>query len=166
MNDINVIDSVWNNYLKKYNDNYKVQPDEINIWQIQCTYGTIQLYNLSKKELCFVGEYKSARGINFLKRTIPSFCTITQEGVCDIVIKFPESKIHELVDIFKIRKKRKLSDEHKAKLLLASEQYRFKPHTNSKSNTVVVTHTSPTTNERLVAGMFISTGFKKGQEKP
>lgn len=113
--------------MKKYNDRYKVRSDAINIWQILCKYGTIQTYSISKQELCFVGSYKSAKGINLLKQRMPSYCTVTQQGDYDVVVKFPESKLHNLIDVFQIRKKRKLSEEHLQKLLKSSEQYRFKP---------------------------------------
>ena len=137
LHDREIPEGIWNNYLKKYNNNYKVRSDEINIWQIQCKYGTIQLYSILKKELCFVGDYKSGKGVNILKRKLPAFCTVTQEGDCDIVVKFPESEIHNVVDLFYIRKKKKISPEHLAKLLAASEQYRFKPSTKNKLETGV-----------------------------
>ena len=137
LHDREIPEGVWNNYLKKYNDKYKVRPDEINIWQIQCKYGTIQLYSILKKELCFVGDYKSAKGINLLKGKLPAFCSVTQEGDWDIVVKFPESEIHNVIDLFLIRKKRQISPEHLAKLLAASEQYRFKPSTKNKVDTGV-----------------------------
>lgn len=139
--------NIWNDYLKKYNDRYKVRPDEINIWQIQCIYGTIQLSNLLKKDLCFVGEYKSARGVNFLVKKLPSFCTVAQIGDCDIVVKFPESRIHDVVDLFYIRKKRQISPEHLAKLLASSEQYRFRPSAKKQMVTTVEPVTCCTSEE-------------------
>jgi len=132
LHDREIPENIWNDYLKKYNDKYKVRHDEINIWQVQCVYGTIQLYSILKKELCFVGEYKSAKGINLLERKLPSFCNVTQKGDRDIVVKFPESNIHDVIDLFHIRKKRQISPEHLAKLLASSEQYRFKPSAKNK----------------------------------
>lgn len=132
-----ILDYFWNNYLKKYSDKYKVRPNEINIWQVQCVYGTVQLFSLLKKEFCFVGEFKSAKGVNLSVKKLPSFCTITQIGDCDIVIKFPESKIHDVVDLFHIRRKRQISPEHLAKLLESNRQYRFKPSTKKQMVTIV-----------------------------
>ena len=135
--DREIPEGLWNSYLKKYRDKYKVRPDEIDIWQILCKYGTIQTYSILKHELCFAGEYKSAKGVNNIKKSIPKFCTITQEGVCDIVVKFPEKQIHNVAKLFQVRKKRQLSPEHLAKLLKASEQYRFKPLPKKQEDTVV-----------------------------
>lgn len=137
LHDRELSDTVWNNYLKKYGGKYKVRRDGVNVWHIQCAYGNIQLFSLLKKEFCFVGEFKSARGINLLVKKLPSFCTITQIGDCDIVIKFSESRIHDIIDLFHIRKKRQISAEHLSKLLASSEQYRFKPATKKQMVTTV-----------------------------
>lgn len=142
LHDRELFDNIWNNYLKKYGGKYKVRRDGVNVWHIQCVYGNIQLFSLLKKEFCFVGEFKSARGVNLLVKKLPSFCTITQIGDCDIVIKFSESRIHDSIDLFHVRKKRQISPDHLFKLLKSSEQYRFKPAARKQTVTTVkpVTH--------------------------
>jgi len=135
--DREIFDNLWNAYLKKYGGRYKVRPNEVNIWQILCVYGTVQPYSILRRELCFVGEFKSARGINLLVKKLPSFCTIVQIGDCDIVVKFSESRIHDIIDLFHVRKKRQISPEHLAKLLASSEQYRFKPSVKKQMITTV-----------------------------
>ena len=116
VNDMFVKDSIWNTYLKKYSNKYQLVHDENNIWQIKCKYGNIQLHSFSKKELCYVSEFKTKQKTTFQKKKIPKFCDVTQGGDFDFVCKFPENRLEEVVDLFYVRKRRILSEEHKQKL--------------------------------------------------
>ena len=100
MKDRNVSDITWNRYLLKYRDVYHVKKDDIGVYQIQ-TYKSkadvqVQLYSLERAELTALYNFKSQRGMNILKKKMPPYCRIGQEGDIDCNIIFPESKLEEL----------------------------------------------------------------------
>jgi hypothetical protein len=124
--DKKISDTEWNTHLKKYKTKYRVRPDEIGIYNIICRVGQIQTYSIRNGELCFTGEYKSGKGVANIKRAIPKYCTITQEGDTDIVVKFPEEKLTSVEEIFKPRKKRVMSEENKEKCRERLKKWRNK----------------------------------------
>ena len=116
---------IWNGYLKKYGDKYQILCDEIGIWYIKCRtknnnstfisnqYNTTQTYSIVKKQLCFVGEFKTKNKKTFFKKKLNSHCEITQEGNLDIVVKFDEEYLDSLSTIFGCYGRRKYSDEYR-----------------------------------------------------
>jgi hypothetical protein len=106
----------WQIYLQKYDDRYKLKRDEIGIWQIKCKYGTIQTYSIVNQKLCFVGDFKSKNKLTRFIKKLPNYCLISQIGDFDIVVVFDESNLDNLVELFEIRKRRKLSNERREEL--------------------------------------------------
>jgi hypothetical protein len=108
MNDSKINESIWKGYLKKYDTEYQIKADETGIKRIICKTGTIQPYSIIKQELCYENEFISGRALGSFKRKLLPQCTITQEGDSDIVVKFPESMLTQMVPILQICKKRQL----------------------------------------------------------
>ena len=120
MEERDILDSVWNRYIKeKFADKYIVKRDEIDIWQIpgqkHSNTTEIQLYSYNKHLLTALFDYKTSKGITLLKKKLPSYCHISQEGVCDCNIVFPEDKLDKLdkLGIVKIKHRKHLSDEQR-----------------------------------------------------
>lgn len=120
MEERDIPDSVWNRYMKeKFSDKYIVKRDENGIWQIAGwkTSNTveIQLYSYNKHLLTALFDYKTSKGITLLKKKLPDYCHISQEGNCDCNIVFPEDKLDELdkLGIVKIKHRKHLSDEQR-----------------------------------------------------
>jgi len=91
MEERDILDSVWNRYIKeKFADKYIVKRDEIDIWQIpgqkHSNTTEIQLYSYNKHLLTALFDYKTSKGITLLKKKLPDYCHISQEGVCDCKI--------------------------------------------------------------------------------
>lgn len=113
LHDREVPDCVWNRYMKKFGDRYRLVKDEINIWHLRCKFGSVQLYSLLKRELCFVGDFRSARHKSGFKRKCTFKHKITQEGDTDIVIMFSEDILDSAAQALKIYRRKKLSDEQR-----------------------------------------------------
>jgi len=110
--DRDIPESIWNGYLRKYVGKYRTFiQDKTDIRQIKCKHGSIQLYSMKKKQLCFVGDYPSSMSKTWGIKKLPSYCKITQEGEWDFVAMFPESKLKDMENYIKIYKKKKLSEE-------------------------------------------------------
>ena len=104
----------WNTYLKKYAKTYKVILKEDRHNAIFCKEGDISRY--SNTELVFYGEFNTERRKNSRIKMLPAFCSITQEGDTELCIKFPEEKLQDTEKVFKIRKKKQLTEEHRKAL--------------------------------------------------
>jgi hypothetical protein len=117
-------EKIFNNYVRQFRDRYRVRRGEDGIWEIPCIYGDIEPYSLT--ELCCYQEFKSAKGINNLKRKLPGYCTFTQEGSSEIVFRFPNERLDEIAKIVKARTPRKLSPEQRNRNLENLKAYRFK----------------------------------------
>ena len=127
------MDQIWNNYLKKYRKDYKIQKDEAGVWTIRCKYGNIQPYSLCRsKQLCFVADFNSPRRLSsFVSKTKDLSCKNTQEGYCDMVLVFNEEDLAKFAEVCRIRKKRhiKTTPERRAQLCeqLANARKQKKP---------------------------------------
>jgi hypothetical protein len=117
MEDKDVCDRTWNRYLLKFAKVYHVKRDKIGVYQIQ-TYKSkadvkVQLYSLERAELTALFDFKSQRGINILKKKMPFYCRIGQEGDIDCSIIFPEDKLEELdnLGVIHLRHRTILSEE-------------------------------------------------------
>jgi len=111
--DRDVPDSVWNRYVKKYGDKYRLVKDEINIWHIKSKFGIVQLYSLLNHQLCFVGDFRSTRHKNAFKKKYSFKHTITQEGDTDVVIVFDEDLLDSAAQALLLYKKKMISDERR-----------------------------------------------------
>lgn len=113
IDDRDLLDSVWNRYLKPYQDKYRCFCDELGIWSIRCKNGFIQPYSIAKQQLVYIGDYATKRKLTyFFKRICKNErygVQNTQEGDTDGSISFPESNIKKLANLFEIKKKRKIS---------------------------------------------------------
>ena len=108
--DRDIPDHIWNKYLNKYAKKYKTKDDQTGMKTILTKYGTIQPYSILQDLLCLETEHGSTRSKTGFKHKIPDFCTITQEGDSELVIKFPEERLEELEVPFGIRKKKRVSE--------------------------------------------------------
>ena len=113
--------SVWNRYMKKFGDRYRIFRDEIGEWGIRCKFGKIQLYSMLKKQLCFIGQFRSVRHKGGLLRKLNEntdlTAKITQEGDTEVVIMFPEEEFDSIALSLLPRKKTKYSEEYRVILL-------------------------------------------------
>ena len=118
--DVEVLDrdlpkSVWDRYLKKYNDKYLLNRDELGIWQIRLkqNLGFIQPYSIVKKQLVAILNFNSQQHKTFFKKklkgNIESMVKTTQEGIDELCLMFDEKNIKQLETLFKIRKRYKFS---------------------------------------------------------
>ncbi len=108
--------AVWNRYMKKFGKKYRLAKNGINIWYICCKFGTIQLYSLSKHQLCFIGVFRSKRHLTWFKKTLKRLtvkATIMQENDVGIMIMFDESKLDAVSNTLRIYRKYKISDERR-----------------------------------------------------
>lgn len=116
--DRDIPEGIWNKYLKKYSNKYKVFIGEERTYKIKCSYGHIEPYSLKKGLLCFCGYFESPNKKTYFLKGLLDFCETTQEGYDEVVVKFPEEKLPILCDIFKVKRKRVMSDETKERLKL------------------------------------------------
>jgi len=122
----------FENYVRQFSKTYKVQRGEDDIWEIPCKHGDIEPYSLT--ELCCYQSFPNRIGINRLKEKLPEYCTVTQDASSEIVFKFPNDKLTEIADIVKAKKRRHLSEEHKAKILHNLKPIMSKPKTDISTN--------------------------------
>lgn len=87
--------SEWEQYMKKYQDKYRMIRDEIGIWHIQCRRGTIQLFSLEHHRLSFVGEFNSPNEKTFFIKKQRFRFKIEQEGHDECIISFDESELNK-----------------------------------------------------------------------
>ncbi len=99
-------------HLLQYKLRFKCKPKKNNRTFISDMYNTIQTYSIVKKQLCFVGEFKTKNKKTFFKKKLNNHCEIIQEGDLDIVVKFDEKYLDFLSTIFDCYRKRKYSDEY------------------------------------------------------
>lgn len=123
--DIDVPNSIWNRYMKRYGDRYRLVKDEINVWHLKCRYGSVQLYSMVKHLLCFVGVFRSVRHKNAFIVRMPSYAFISQEGDWDIVVVFSEKNLDSLAGALLLYKKKKISDGYHRVLVERVKQARL-----------------------------------------
>ena len=117
--DRTIPDSVWNRYMKRFEKKYRLKKDELNIWNLRCKFGTVQLYSLSKRQLCFVGDFRSRQHLTWFKKSLKKLTVktmILQESDTDIVVMFGEDKLDLMSNTLRIYRKYKISDEHRKAL--------------------------------------------------
>ena len=115
------IDKQWNNYLKVYQDRFKVKKDDCSLTNILCKgYNFVSLFSVDSKLLLFHFESKKIHyGLFVLDKKLKSRGTwykISQQGDYGMVIVFKEEDLNKVVDIFEIRQKKVLNPEYKALL--------------------------------------------------
>lgn len=110
------MDSTWNNYLNQYRNLYKIKVCDDQVRAIICKHGEIKPYSLLKRELFFCGNFHSKRKKTAIKKLKPSYCVVLQDGEEELMLKFPENKLPELVNLINIRKRRMISQEQREKL--------------------------------------------------
>ena len=62
-----------------------------------------------------------------------SFAEVAQDGTDGVNVTFPLEHFDEVAEVMKPRKRRRLSEEHKAKLAASNAKYRFQPASQSDS---------------------------------
>lgn len=111
----------WNDYMKKYSNDFMIDCSDERIKGIRCKYGKIEPYSLIKGYLAFVGDFPTPQKKAYFKRLISQKeVEITHEGYTDIIVKFSEKALQFLSDFFKCKRRMKLSKqerERRAKLL-------------------------------------------------
>jgi hypothetical protein len=121
-------------YLKCYADKHRVARAEDGVGQIQTSHRprdglTFDVYVYSDTHLAVMLPPRFARRL--LQRPPEAF-TIHQDASDAMVLLFPTERLEELADDLKLRRRRKLSEEHKQKLVTATMPYRFRPASEGK----------------------------------
>jgi len=114
-------------YLKCYADLYRVTKSADGVWCIATNHNsrgrlTFDICVHSDGLLAACLPPKGARSL--IRRYGETF-TIHQDAEDAMVLLFEESLLHELADVLKLRRRRKLSESHKEKLVESSSQFRF-----------------------------------------
>ena len=112
-NDRDVPKRIWNSYMKKFDNKYRLLKDENNIWHLRCKYGTLQLHSLLNHKLCFTGEFRSKCHKTWFKKSLSKNGTIGQEGDLDIVYVFDEKFLDSMASKCHIYRKKNLSDDYR-----------------------------------------------------
>src|SRR3989344_666018 len=116
LSNIPIKESEWNRYLSKYDSKFKTYRDEDGISVIQCKYGKIAPFSSFLGLLGFYGCFPTSNKKTRFLAKIPPFCEVIQDGDTDVGLKFPESKLWELVGCLRIKKRRVISPEEKKRL--------------------------------------------------
>lgn len=113
--DRDIPDSIWNKYLNKYSNLYQIKTDADNIRYIVCKDGVIKPSSLVKKTL---GAHiaLTKRKKSFLISKLPFYCKVFQDAEEEVSIYFPESELNNLSNIFKIKKRKRITPELREKL--------------------------------------------------
>lgn len=123
--DRDILINVWNRYMKKFGDRYRIFRDETGEWSIRCKFGRIMLDSMVKKQLCFYGSFRSSKHKTWFLKKLNENETyagkITQEGDAEVVIMFPEEEIDSIAGNLLPYVKMKISDDRRREL---SEQMR------------------------------------------
>jgi hypothetical protein len=103
-------------------------PDRIWYEQIPCRGGAlIGAYSLSPLTLQLsTSRVKNAHKIHDAVKNMPQVRT-DFHFECEAIIYFSPELVHIVAEIARARKKRRLWEDHKAKLAEANQAYRFKP---------------------------------------
>jgi hypothetical protein len=111
-------------------------PDKLWIEQIPCRGGAfICLYSLKPLILqLYTPRVKNAKTIWEAIKDIPE-ARPDFHFVGEAVLHFPLEAVHTVAHLSGARKKRRLSEAHKAKLVEANQAYRFKPKINASNAT-------------------------------
>jgi len=104
---------IWDTYMKKFGDKYRLLKDENNVWHLKCKFGTVQLYSLLNHQLCFVGEFRSKRVKTWFKKTLSKNGTIMQETDLGMVYVFDEKFLDSMASMCHVYRKKNLSDEYR-----------------------------------------------------
>ena len=100
---------IWDTYMKQFGDRYRLIKDDSNAWNIKCKFGLVQLHSITKKQLCYTGDFRSIRHKNSFKKKCSFRHIITQEGDTDIVIVFYEELLHSAAQALCLYRKKKIS---------------------------------------------------------
>jgi len=106
------------NYLKKYRDKYKVFKQQGGVWEIRCKRGnSVCVYDLGDRTLLFAFfSGKSARSVNLLIKKLQQcgvWFKVNQLGDTEATIIFKEDDIEKFELIFKIKKRKIISEEYR-----------------------------------------------------
>ena len=124
-------------YLKRYADRYRLTRREVGIHYILTRYPdrggmTFDVYDYSDDLLAACLPPRTACR---LLQEHPGVFTVHQDASDGTVLLFEETRLHELADVLNLRRRRKLSPEHKAKLMASNVHTRFKPGSGAAKST-------------------------------
>ena len=102
--------------------------EEVWLTHILCQHGHIGVWGDDLLVACTDSAGAVAKGLAAL-----SFTTVAQDGSDGLNATFPVEHFETVVEIMKPRKRRRLSEEHKAKLAASNAEYRFRPASQSVS---------------------------------
>ena len=115
MNDKNLSNKTWNDYLSKYKKQYRTKKDADNITVILCKRGLIMPYSVVKKQLVGVFDFDTSRQLTGFKQRCGnngiSDARISQEGDTDISLVINEVYLPSVVFAWKVKKRKNLTDE-------------------------------------------------------
>jgi hypothetical protein len=105
--------SIWNNYLKKYENRYITFKGEDGVLKIKCKFGQIEPYSLKKGYLLFFGKFPTPTKKTYFLKNLKENIEVTQMGSDEVVFKFLEKNLNILSEDLKIRKRMNLSNEQR-----------------------------------------------------
>lgn len=112
--DRDIPESIWNSYMNKYQERYVILTGGDNINKIKCVFGHIEPYSLKKGYLMFYGKFPTpSKKTNLLKKIKGLGFDITQEAYDEFCFKFKESSLGSLLELLKIKKRMKLTNEQR-----------------------------------------------------
>lgn len=111
-----------NNYLVKYKDTYKVFKNDTGMKILMGKFGQIEPHSKGKLVLWLRGSDEdftelSHRKATSLIKALDPYLTHCLVMTGELSATFLEENIHSVASLLRIRKKRKLSEEQKTKLL-------------------------------------------------
>jgi len=120
----------------EYRDRYRICRGDDRIYSIQCRNGDIEPYTMTT--LCCFQSLKSKQAKTWMKKKLPNYCKITQNGDTEMVFVFPLHMLDEIADIVHVYRRHKLSPEQRARkaeqLQRNLEKYRKKEHCLSENH--------------------------------
>lgn len=108
--DRDIPDKIWDGYLRKYTDEYRVFRGDEGTYKIRCKFGQIEPYSLIHGYLCFAGTFSSPMKKTWFLKKRPANVEVTQDGEWEATVKFSEDYLPSLVDWLGVCKKRRLTE--------------------------------------------------------
>ena len=112
-------------YLKRYADRYRLTRREDGIWYILTRYPdrggmTYDVYDYTDTHLAACLPPQAGR--NLLKQ-YPDVFTVHQDAADALVLLFEEERLHELADVLRLRRKKRVSRAERQRLAALSREH-------------------------------------------
>jgi hypothetical protein len=114
-------------YLKCYADLYRVTKSADGVWCIATSHharGGLT-YDICVHSDGVLAACLPPKSAGSLMRKYGETFTIHQDAEDATVLLFEETRLHEMADVLRLRRRRKLSESHRKTLVESSTQFRF-----------------------------------------